>query len=201
MTKRYVEVKSLPETVRKALRSLEYGSADILVRAEEKTRLGSFGGKGRQNYTAAVELVTGQVESIFGSWGGSNAFTTNAVDEGREIDVPPGFVIISGFRGYKPYASLTVHPATLAPLLPEAKEAEALTEDQQLALNILKGIKSGYRAQYFADNVLGEYSAENPHVAVLISKGLAKANKRGALQITTKGRNLADGGGTYRRRK
>ena len=64
-----------------------------------------------------------------------------------------------------------------------------LTDPERKALEVIGSIRGGVRGEYFRDAGLGEYGAANPVIASLVVKGLAKANKAGAVQLTIEGRN------------
>ena len=103
-------------------------------------------------------------------------------------ELPPGTALVCGgtFCGKPATVRVLLRPENLAKLLPAPLE---LTDCERSALNAIAGMKGGYRAEEFNRRGLGEYSASNPLVASLASKGLVTINKAGAIAVTVDGRN------------
>jgi hypothetical protein len=181
-----VDVKDLPRTLIDALGALGYKKTNICVRAAKTYRLQQAGFAGQRAFVCAVNLEDGRKETVYGSWGGANMFNrANLVDlDKEERPVPMNGAIIEGSEGNGVRASITVRPETLTPLLPERPD---LSKEEWSALNIVGGIKGGYRREEFFRAGLGDYGPENPVVASLVQKGLVKVNKRGAVSVTTDG--------------
>jgi hypothetical protein len=188
----HIETKQLPRSLQAALVGVGYGRRDIALRARDSYCLQQGSGKGGRAFVVAVNITTGQRQATHGSWGGANMFNPqNHVDlDTTKRPLPPGFAIIEGSEGGgRPvYATISVHPDNLAKLLPAAPSVELSKQDKN-ALNIIGGIKSGYRANEFSRAGLGPYGPDNPHVVKLVELGFLKVNRAGAISITTAGRN------------
>lgn len=186
----HVETSQLPRAIQAALAEVGYGRKDIGVSAAESFTPSVGGGQGYKGFCAIVDLATGERRVSWGSWGGSNMFNpTNIVDLDTEAKpLLPNLAVIKGQigGGHPAYASVTVHPSTLAPLLPPATD---VTAQEKRACAIIAGYKSFARAEYFASAGLGEYGPTNPVIVACAAKGLVKVNKGGAVAITTAGRN------------
>jgi len=104
--------------------------------------------------------------------------------------LPEGVVLVHGgyFCGKKIQLTIYTRPDGLAAKLtpPETE----LTNKERSALNVVCTTKGGpYRKEAFDYAGLGEYNADNPLVVSLVTKGLLKANKAGAIAATIAGRN------------
>jgi hypothetical protein len=75
----------------------------------------------------------------------------------------------------------------MAPLLPQAKGE--LSPQEQKAIDIIGGLISSYRGDAFEREGLGKYGPNNPLIQTLVEKGLLKMNAKGAIVITTEGKN------------
>lgn len=181
----HIETKALPAALRDALESVGYRRESIQLETRDTLPRG-IAGKGSRPFTMAVDLATGERSTQMGSWGGANPFVDVPADSHAPVPLPPGVVGISGSTGYRCSATLYAPAATLAPLLPAAPE---VTPEERKVLAIVGGIKGGARRPYFEVAGLGEYSASNPLIAGLASRGLLKVNRAGAIKITTAGRN------------
>lgn len=185
----HISTKDLPRSLQSALSALGYHKADISVKAAEKFSVIDYGGAGRRAFACMVNLATGESQTMHGSWGGANAFApTNHVDlDSTKRPLPDGFALIQGSEGNGPvYASVSVNPRNLSALLPEGASDE-LTEKEKGALRLFSYISSA-RKEY-AKGMGVEFSASHPLFASLIQRGYIKANKAGAMQLTTKGKN------------
>jgi len=189
----HVETKTLPPTLRRALKSLGYHRKDIGIKTGTTwTPFCTGGGDGYRDFVAAVNLETGDYKRYNGSWGGANMFNPhNAVDLDQEPKpLPVGSVIVNGSEGGgRPvYATLTVHPENVAKLLPISEE---VTEQERTALAVIGGIKGGYRQNEWCYKRLpGSYGADNPLIRGLADRGFLKINRAGSISITTKGKNV-----------
>lgn len=189
----YMEVKNLPPSLQKALREVHYGKKDIKVEPAATYMVQGGSGAGQRAFAVAVDLASGQTKVLKGSWGGENAFERRQVDVDRTQYPLPfnGAVIVGVEGGGQPvYAVVYVNPANLQALLPSGAD-EALPDNEIKALQIIKSMKPGYRGQYFMDNDLGPYTAQNPTLLALVKKGLVKATGAG-IQITTAGKSKAE---------
>jgi hypothetical protein len=149
----------------------------------------SYWDGGSKDEYRLVHLVTGQVWHAPTSHPHFDRKEDGSRCGGLEIrELPENVALVSG--GYfcgKP-ATITVHlrPENMVKMLPAPQE---LAPDQQAALNVICGIKSSYRAAEFERRQLGRYSADNPHLAALVARGLLKINKAGAISPTIAGEN------------
>ncbi len=142
----FIAIKDLPLTVQDALSTLGYHKHDIEVKAQERYNVNpNTAFEGNRGFTAAVNLDSGKLVSIHGSWGGGNPFETHTIDHSLESPlILPNAAIIQGESGGRgTFARIYVAPQTLAQLLP-APQTE-LTEIQGVVLYCLKGYKSNYR--------------------------------------------------------
>ena len=120
----HVSIKDLPDSLQRALDRLGYHSKDITVDPATSYDLQVASGDGQKGFCTAVNLVTGQSETVTGSWGGANIFNpTNPVDlDNTQRDLPEGFAVIKGHTGSSLFAYVLVHPANLQKLLPARVE-------------------------------------------------------------------------------
>lgn len=185
----HVETKTLPDSLQRALRAIGYGRADIGVRPTESYTQWAPSGQGQRAFTMAVNLATGDRTVAQGSWGGPNMFNpSNAVDLDSELrPLPPGFAIVQGTQGYKPSATVMIHPSNAAPLLPATAE---LSEREQYLVNVFVGLNSHGRKEHFARRS-GEHGGPPSEVELLAlaDRGFITRNKAGAVAVTTAGRN------------
>lgn len=103
--------------------------------------------------------------------------------------LPPNTALVSGgtFRGKPASVTVYVSEENLTPLLPKPIE---LDESELSALQTIRSTKGGqHRRDEFARAKLGPYSLENPLIIRLLKLKLIKANKAGAITVTTAGRN------------
>ena len=105
-------------------------------------------------------------------------------------ELPPNTCLVQGGISLGEPARYRVlfRSENLVKLLPKP-DKPGLSDSATSALNIIWGIKGGYRQSEFDRAGLGNYSAENPHVAELVNAGYVKVNKNGAMRVTTDGRN------------
>lgn len=188
----HISLKELPQSLQSALDSAGYRRQDIKVFAAENFQPsnGSATFKGNRGYVMTVNMQSGERKILMGNWGGSSGFTKTLVDDCHEdVPIPENAAIILGESGGRGnFAHILVRPESLAKMLPEGSDTE-LSEEQMKALAIFKGIRAGYRRQYFDRAELGEYKASAPLLQGLIAKSLIKANRAGSMRITTAGKN------------
>lgn len=207
----FAQVKDLPPALQTALASVHYGRSDVEIKASETYTLLALGGSGYRAFVLVVDLSSGACQSTRGSWGGSNMFNPgNNVDgDTTTRPLPPNFAVIHGREGGdRPVsASITVNPATLAPMI--AAPIVELTEMERIVLAWHKGLTSAGRkneAERFAYDRANGYGRckDQPRVPQartladieaakqsLAAKGLLKIAANGATSITTAGKNLA----------
>lgn len=186
----YVAVKELPPSVRKTLKDIGYGKADIGIKGSETVVVGQGGGDGRRSFYAILAL-DGSVEPKveYGSWGGANPFETFRVDHDQnKHPIAPGYAVVVGSEsgGTHVHCTMHVHPSNLTPLLPGKTD---LTDRQRSILRAFTNFTSaGRKAEW------ERYSETKPteeEFETLVGLGLLKKNKAGSLSITTKGKNEA----------
>lgn len=177
MSSVYSQVKELPLILQRALKSIGYYKKDISIEGKETVSVQDSGGDGRRGFVVLVDLVANSYRKSYGSWGGANMFTANVVDsDDKEHAIPPNGAVITGCEGggHPTLANLYLHPSNIVKFLPPKVE---LTDAERIALEQMSTLKPGYR-----DTV------PPPVLASLLTKGLAKQNKAGAVQITTAGK-------------
>lgn len=186
-----VAVKNLPPTIRQALGSIGYYSADIQVAAtEEITPTPHAYGDGYQGVGVILNLATGYYKVLHTSWGGPNPFQKTVGDATTEqaVKLTENMAIVhaqkGGSRGTCHGATIYVSPATLTPMLPPKAQT---TEMDQRILYCLACLKSFARKEE-----MQRAGVTEAHVVSLIERGLAKRNKAGALSITLEGKNARD---------
>lgn len=184
----YVATKELPPSVRKTLKTIGYGKADIGIVSSETVVVGQGGGDGRRSFYAILAL-DGSVEPKveYGSWGGANPFETFRVDHDQtKHPIAPGYAVVVGSEsgGTHVHCTMHVHPSNLAPLLPAKAD---LTDRQRSTLRVFKSFTSAGRKSEWEN--YPETKPTEAELEALIGLGLLKKNKAGALSITTKGKN------------
>lgn len=188
----YIRVKELPPVLQRVLAQAGYRSPDIEVEVSEAERPFHGSGAGKRAFVAPVNLLTGQYEIHWGSWGGPNMFTAPTPPDDPHappIPIPPNGVLITGVSGPKTYATIYVSPATTAPLLPAAP---TLTTEELVAIFCIQHRRSGEPRR----ECLQEFGVRPATVDRLVTTQLLKRDARGAMQVTTAGKNaLAQGQG------
>lgn len=187
----FVAVKSLPETIKDALRSVGFAKADVAVVASQSVTLASSYGQGFRAYAVGLDIVTGTKRTIYGSWGGANPFERSIPDAQPTLDIPVNGAVITGQEGGGRPVSATIHvaPGTVAPWLNPPSD---VTDRDRSILAIFGGIKPGYRAEY-----LGRANVTDAEVDSLVSRGFLSRNKAGATAITTAGKNARGNARAY----
>ena len=178
-----VEVKSLPQTVKNALKNVGYGRQDIAVEASPTFTHESAYGDGYRAFTVALNLETGETKSMQGSWGGASINYQSQVDSDQNAyTIPVGGAILQGQQGGgRPVSCrLVLNPENVAKLLPSA--SSDVSERDRNILAVFGGIKSSYRADY-----LKEYTSAE--IDSLVERGFLARNKAGSTSITTAGKN------------
>jgi hypothetical protein len=184
----YVKVNDIPESIQLVLKQVGYNKEDIFIEQYETLQLNDMGGEGRRSFVAMVNIETGENKVTYGSWGGPNAFTNNAVDnDNQTVKVIPGVAIIKGSEGGgKPtLAILALHPDNIVKLLPNKVE---LSEREKDCLYIVKAYTSAGRKSEFARRGI-----KQTELLSLAEKGYLKFNKAGAVSITLEGKNAIVG--------
>lgn len=188
----WVKVKELPASLQRALSNQGYARPDVEVKSAETYTLDpGTAFEGSRGFCAAVNLATGQSESVKGSWGGANAFERSIDHDQTDRPIVPNMAVIKGESGGRgTFARVIVAPSTLAALLP-APSAE-LTDAQAVILAVFKQCKSFARM-----DEARRYGIKNAQYAEAVkecvAKGLIKQASNGATQITTEGKNAVSG--------
>jgi hypothetical protein len=181
----YANVRDLPACLRSVLSSVGYAKADVAISPRETVRLSDSGEDGCRSFSAIVNLETGESKLSWGSWGGANVFNpNNGVDlDDTAYPLPANGAVVQGrIGGGRPvHATIVVHPASLAPLLPAKQE---LTDKQAGILRCFQGLISSYRKE-----ALARLGATDADIDALVARCLLKRNKAGATAITTEGKN------------
>lgn len=181
----YISTRELPPILRRVLSQVGYRSPDIEVRISEEARPYFSAGKGQRAFAAPVNLLTEKYEIHWGSWGGPNIFVSPRPPDDPNappVPIPPNGVLILGVIGHpSSYAIVYISPHTAAPLLPEAP---TLTKEELVALFCVDYYRGESRRE-----CLQEYGVRPTTVDRLVAMRLLKRDARGALQISTMGKN------------
>jgi hypothetical protein len=190
MSALYIEVKTLPDSIKDALASVGYHRGDIDVEVSTQGRIGMAFGDGHRGVTVVVNLATGERKVQYGSWGGANPFVQNKFDDNPDArpELSPGTVCIHGSTGHRNIVHLIVHPDNAAPLLPEKVE---LSDRQKKILAQFRSLTSRGRKDQW-EREPGDRPTE-AELDELVAGGFLKRNKAGAIKITTEGRNASAG--------
>jgi hypothetical protein len=186
---KHVAVRSLPVSIQNALRQLRYGRSDIeVVTANSYSVAPAF--EGSRAVSVTVDIWSGKTtDSQRGSWGGSNPFESRPIDKVESTPIPADSVVIAGESGGRgTFLRIYGKPEEISIIMPADDKEVEISDSERKALNIIGGIKSGYRADRFRYDGLGEYNESNPLIQSLAAKGLIKVSRIG-IQITTLGRN------------
>lgn len=182
----HVKTRELPAPVQAALREVGYKRPDIGVEARDSIVMSDSGGAGYRAFAIVINLETGKYKIEYGSWGGANMFTRNAVDsDDKSYPIPPNGAVVTGEEGggQPVSASVYVSPQTLVPMLPSGAE---LT-DREKSIMRLMSYTSAYRKQE-----MERQGIEPAEVDALVSRGLLKRSKAGAVSVTLAGKNAAE---------
>lgn len=190
----YCELKELPESLQSALASAGIHRTTVRVEASEAYCQQTPSGDGQRGFTMVVNLATGAREAIVGSWGGANMFNRdNPADlDGAERPMREGFAVIQGVTGYKPGASIYLHPANFAPMLPAKAE---MTDRLRMLVTVFASLNSAGRKHYFERHA--DQKPTEAELTALVSLGMITRNRSGAITVTAQGRNNRDGKSYY----
>ena len=184
----YIQVKTLPEQIQQLLALIGYMKKDILLETQEKVSAFSASSNGCRSFLAIINMFTNEHTIEYGSWGGSNMFNPeNRVDNNvREYVIPPNFVIVKGEEGGgdPTRAKIIIRPDMMIPFLPAKKE---LNPRLQWIIDVLIGYTSAGRKAQF--NEYGKVPPMEQEWVELETLGLIKRDKRGAVSLTTEGKN------------
>lgn len=182
-----IDVKELPETVRLVLKKLNYNRREITIVPQEQVVLSSMGGKGYRAFAAVLDVSTGRHKIEYGSFGGPNIFTKNAVDSDQTPQRIPsnGAVILGSEGGGKPvYATIYVNPAMIAGFLPTEKDV--VTKREKRILSVFRVYKGQTR-----EAELMHVNAAKSEIDELIRRGLLGKTKNGNIAITSRGKDVS----------
>jgi len=185
----HVSVDELPLGVKKALKAIRYNRRDIALTKGNSysPSMASSYGDGYRGYLLVVDIHRGIKERMTGSWGGQNMFTKSTEDDTSKKPIPNNCVVIYGNEGARLSATILAPPDMIEEFEDE-DDGQDLTDKEMAALNIIGGIKSGYRQDEFNRERLGLYGPGNPLIESLAKKGMVKITKRGVM-ITIQGKN------------
>jgi len=179
----HVGLNELPSALQKALKKVGYRRRDVRVYSATETTIGPPSFEGSRGFAMAVNLKTGQMSDIqYGSWGGPNPFEKKPVDHQRKpVRIAANGAIITGEVGGRGvFASIYVHPDSLAPLLPGGND---VTEREREIL-AMACYKSFYKKELFE-----RHRVTKDEILNLVKRGYMKMNKAGATSVTPKGKN------------
>jgi hypothetical protein len=181
-----IEVKTLPDTLRAALKSVEYHCTDIGVEVSDKVSANAQGSAGSRGFVLVVDIASGEMKRHMGSWGGASACENRQVDlDTNTYDMRPGFAVISGSMGYpRTFATMYLHPENMAKYLPAAPQ---VSDRDRTILDQFNGLTSAGRKDEWS-----RYPQSRPtetELNSLVSRGLLARNAAGATRITTAGKN------------
>jgi hypothetical protein len=187
MTTTYLEKSQVPAFLRNG-----YSGSKFRAEAREIITIHSDAGLwsgGTRDHYSAVSLIDGKSLSL----PGQSSAPWDKDRKETEIELRPGFAIIrhSMFCGKDMGLTFYVHPVDIAQLL-MCDDAEPLAEVEKTVLYIIKGTKSGYRADAYRRANISEGEAEAIKARLI---KLELLNKSGA--ITIKGKNAVQGFRNY----
>jgi len=198
-----VQINKLPSWIFAALPST-YKRREVTVAPREfYSRTSGSGGSGSKAMVVEASKEGGR-EVFTGSWGGSNPWSRNCVDndvegesrdeKGRVVEIRPleeGMAVFKGATGYKGcFGTIYLNPVDFDRYVTPPAPIRGLSPKGWVALKLMKELKSSYRPEYFGYNGLGRYGAENPYIQELLNAGLLKPHGKG-YSVTTEGRNAS----------
>ena len=185
-----VRVSELPETLQEALRAVDYHAKDVRVEARESVCVQVFANDGARAICSAVNLETGGRNLQFGSWGGPNPYEQRQLDsDRRDHAIPVNGAVILGetdWRRKTPFVTVYIHPDNFAKLIPEKLE---ISLKQKFLLTLYRDHNSAGR-KCELERLPPSFPVETINQELETLK-LIKRNKRGAISLTTEGKNAA----------
>ena len=183
----YVKTYTLPQHLQDNLRSVGYGKKEINIEPALTVNVMNYGADGCRSFFFPFSLSQGCGATVYGSWGGPNPFQTRQPDiDDRDHTIPEGCGICRGSEGgtSPTRASIYIHPAAIAPLLPAV---QSLDDRQRSILKQYKELTS-YGRKYEWD--YNPASKPTPaELNSLVSAGYLSKNKAGSIGITMDGKN------------
>ncbi len=183
----YIRTKELPSGIQNVLENRAgYHRTDIEVIPTETVSPSNAGMDGMRAFFIMLDIATGKVEQLTGSWGGANMFNPqNRVDlDLASYPIPDDVIVIKGSSGGRGcFAAIYCSPSSVVrDSLPVPSDVSELEER---ALYCFDAIKGGH----YRRDELARYQVTEDVLEGLEEKGLIVANKVGARRITTEGRN------------
>lgn len=183
----HLEAKQVPSYLKQGYTGQRF-QAEAAEAVYIPSDAGLWSGGSRTTYSA-IELATGRAAAVSDNM--SSPWSQDRQD--RTVPLRAGFAIVkhSIFSGKDMGLVFYVHPSDITKLLPETK-TDDLSAVELKALAIIRGIKSSYRADYYAR--AGISAGEVEAIKAKLCK-LSYLNKAGA--ITVAGRNRCEGVNYY----
>lgn len=180
-----VRVKDLPDCLKEALKSVEFGAQDIGVEVSNTISALSQGGTGSRGFTLVVELSSGKFTKRLGSWGGASVEMKQVDFDDRETPLLEGFAVIKGTMGFpRTIATINVNPVNVAKFLPEPC---SITERQKNILKAFVNLTSAGRKDEWARDPVNAPTVEE--LDELVKLKLLSRSSNGATKITVEGKN------------
>lgn len=176
----YLEPNQIPAHILGGYRGKQL-RAELVESVTIEAHEGNWNG-GSRNVFYALDLATGRRASVTDTFSAPWSPDRKA----QTIALKSGFAIVKEitFQGRDLGLTFFMLPSDAAPLLPPP--AEELTETELTVLAIIRGLKSGYRADEYRRKGISEAEVEAIKAGLIRREYL---NKAGA--ITTKGKNAA----------
>ncbi len=184
----YVNTNTLPNVVKRALESVKFFKGDIEVIHDNSVSPAISGGDGQRGFCILINLYADEFKTIVGSWGGANMFNQdNPVDlDNSDYPLCEGSVVIKGTTGY-PSTFARIYAHRDSSILPLDSGNSDITDKELFVLSCYVGLKSFARNDEMLRWMTDTEISQTVHK--LIDSGHIKANKAGATQITTQGKN------------
>jgi hypothetical protein len=193
---------------------LGYSALGYMSKAELKDKLPElyvayesvYGGKKPDIQIVAADTFSFPAEQFsMGSWHHIFAVKDGQVKEinvaehyGHDQPIPPDSMVFDCITGNLQICKLYVHPQNAAPLL---KPATDITDEEKIALCVMKGMKPFAREEEYYSMKYGftnTHKARRDHpteykdtIKSLAAKGLVKVNAAGSAMLTLEGKNRA----------
>jgi hypothetical protein len=183
----YVKTYTLPQHLQDKLRLVGYGKKEINIEPALTVNVMDYGADGHRSFFFPFSLATGCGNAVYGSWGGPNPFQTRQPDiDNRDHAIPEGCGICRGSEGGTgpTRASIYIHPASFAPLLPAVPSLDAR---QRSILKQYKELTSAGRKYEYDYNPASKPTPTE--LDSLVSAGFLSRNKAGSTAITMDGKN------------
>lgn len=185
-----INAATIPDCLRAALAACGKKGGTVEIKAAERIHAGGCAFTGNRPVACAVNLDTGERSEIrHGSWGGANPFVDVPLDRPKDVAIPPRTAIVEGETGGRgTFVKVYVHPASLAPLLPQGDRPE-LCPELQRTLDAHCGLNSRGRSDHFRRNPVQYPGGLDAAKTELARLGLLQVSRNGAAKVTAAGRN------------